>query len=253
MLVITPWFGRLGNNVIQIINAICVAEKNNHKYVNFHLKHNMFKTNSIEIDIGNNEENNKKIVDTFFYIKKYNIYDLEPYKIKQIYQKYVRPIIRIDYKETIDDSDTIYFHFRGGDIFKESTHKAYVQPPLSYYKNIMKDYKKVVLVCEDKKNPCIEELLKLDNVHYESNSMQKDLNILSNVSNIGLCFGTFSLLLYLMNTNLKNLYVPYYFIDEQPKGCWGEKLNLHIIQLPGYIKIGEWKYNDETKRKMLEY
>tara|TARA_X000000950_G_scaffold193517_1_gene233322 strand:+ start:14795 stop:15556 length:762 start_codon:yes stop_codon:yes gene_type:complete len=253
MLVISTWFGRLGNNIIQIINAIYIAEKNNHKYVNFHLKHNMFKTNSIEIDIGTNKENEKKVVDTFFYIKRFNIYDLEPYKMKQIYQKYIRPIIKIDYKEDNNDSDTIYFHFRGGDIFKENTHKAYVQPPLSYYKNIIKDYKNVVLVCEDKKNPCIEELLKLNNVIYESNSMQKDLNILSNVSNLGLCFGTFSLLLYLINTNLKNLYVPYYFIDEQPKGCWGEKLNLHIIQLPGYIKVGEWKYNDETKRKMFEY
>ena len=70
---------------------------------------------------------------------------------------------------------------------------------------------------------------------------------------MGLCIGTFSFLLYLMNTNLKNLYAPYHFIDNIPLGSFGEEINLFVIQLPNYIKCGEWKYNDETKRKMLEY
>ena len=63
----------------------------------------------------------------------------------------------------------------------------------------------------------------------------------------------FGFLLYLINVNLKNLYIPKYFIDELPKGNWGNDLNVHIIDLPGYIKVGEWKNTKEQQKVMLDY
>ena len=56
-----------------------------------------------------------------------------------------------------------------------------------------------------------------------------------------------------MNTNLKNLYIPEYFIDELPDGPWGDDVNLHIIDLPNYIKVGEWKNSVEQRKFMLTY
>jgi len=146
----------------------------------------------------------------------------------------------------------IYIHFRGSDIFSSNPHKAYVQPPLYYYKQIINNYNNINLVCEDNKNPCINELLKLNNIKYISNKLQDDLSILSNISNLVIGFGTFGFLLYLMNPNLKKLYIPDYFINELPKGKWGN-IELNVIELPNYIKVGDWNYNDKQRNLMLNY
>ena len=252
MLVINEWFGRTGNNILQIIRAIQYAIINNHNSIIFH-PHPLLTSNIITLE---NIENSDKstINDTFFSLKKYNIIDPEPYIMKEYFQKYIKPIFKIQTENDNDvDDKKIYIHFRGGDIFSNNPHKAYVQPPLSYYKNIINDYKNTILVCEDKKNPCINELLKQENVEYISNTLEKDLSILSNVSNLVIGFGTFGFLLYLMNPYLKKLYIPDFFVNELPKGDWGSDNNVHIINLPNYIKVGEWKNTIEQRKIMLEY
>jgi hypothetical protein len=103
-------------------------------------------------------------------------------------------------------------------------------------------------------NPCVQALknLKYKNIVFESNSLEKDLNILLNANHLVLGFGTFGLLLYFLNYNLKNIYIPKYVIDELPNGSWGDTA-LNIIELPNYIKCGEWKNTVEQKNIMLKY
>lgn len=256
MLNIQSWSGRTGNNILQIIRAIHYAIINNHNSIEFQ-QHSLLTSNIINLENIENIENINKsqINDTFFSLKKYNITDPDPYIMKEYFQKYVKPIFKIQTENNndVENDNNIHIHFRGGDIFSSNPHKAYVQPPLSYYKNIINDYNITILVCEDKKNPCINELLKQKNVEYISNTLEKDLSILSNVSNLVIGFGTFGFLLYLMNTNLKNLYIPDFFVNELPKGKWGNDINVHIINLPNYIKVGEWEFNEEQRKMMLEY
>ena len=258
MLIINKWVGRTGNIILQIIRAIHYAIINNHNSIILE-PHRMLTSKCIKLENIENNNNKLQIKDNFFSLKKYDIIDPEPYIMKEYFQKYIKPIFKIqtetDNIETDNDLDynKIYIHFRGGDIFANNPHKAYVQPPLSYYKNIIKDYNKTILVCEDKKNPCINELLKEENIEYTSNTLEKDLSILSNVSNLVIGFGTFGFLLYLMNPCLKNLYIPKFFVDELPKGEWGNDIKVHVINLPNYIKVGEWKFNEEQKKIMLEY
>ena len=252
MLNINSWTGRTGNNILQIIRAIHYAIINSHNSIQFQ-QHSLLTSNIITLE---NIENSDKstINDTFFSLKKYNIIDPEPYIMKEYFQKYIKPIFKIQIENNNDlHENSIYVHFRGGDIFSSNPHKAYVQPPLSYYKNITKEYDTIKLVCEDKKNPCINEILKQENVEYISNTLEKDLSILSNVSNLVIGFGTFGFLLYLMNPYLKNLYIPDFFVHELPKGDWGNDINVHIIDLPNYIKVGEWKNSKEQREMMLEY
>ena len=255
MLNIQSWSGRAGNNILQIIRAIHYAIINSHNSIKFQ-QHSLLTSNIINLENIENIENINKsqINDTFFSLKKYNITDPDPYIMKEYFQKYVKPIFKIQTENNndVENDNNIHIHFRGGDIFSSNPHKAYVQPPLSYYKNIINDYNITILVCEDKKNPCINELLKQKNVEYISNTLEKDLSILSNVSNLVIGFGTFGFLLYLMNPNLKNLYIPDFFVNELPKGKWGN-VNIHSIELPNYIKLGEWKFNEEQKKMMLEY
>ena len=251
MLIINSWNGRLGNNMLQLVRAIHYAVINSHTSIYF--QHSLLSSNIITLE--NIENSNKsQIKDTFFSLKKYNIIDPEPYVMKEYFQKYIKPIFKIQTeKNHVTDDKIVYIHFRGGDIFSSNPHKAYVQPPLSYYKNIINDYDSSKLVCEDKKNPCINELLKQENVEYISNTLEKDLFILSNVSNLIIGFGTFGFLLYLMNPHLKNLFVPDFFVNELPKGEWGNDINVHIIDLPNYIKVGEWKNTIEQQKIMLDY
>ena len=251
MLSIQSWTGRTGNNILQIIRAIHYAIINSHNSIQFQ-KHSLLTSNIITLE---NIENSDKstINDTFFSLKKYNITDPEPYVMKEYFQKYIKPIFKIKSNIILDDDKNVYIHFRGGDIFSSNPHKAYVQPPLSYYKNITRDYDIIKLVCEDKNNPCINELLKQENVEYISNTLEKDLSILSNVSNLVIGFGTFGFLLYLMNPYLKKLYIPDFFVNELPKGEWGNDIKVHIINLPNYIKVGEWKNSNEQRKMMLEY
>ena len=253
MLIINSWTGRTGNNILQIIRAIHYAIINNHNSIIFQ-PHPLLTSNMITLK--NIKGNNKShIKDTFFYLKKYGIIDPEPYIMKEYFQKYIKPIfkIQIETKDIDIDNNNIYIHFRGGDIFSNNPHKAYVQPPLSYYKNIIKDFNSVKLVCQDKSNPCINELLKQENIEYISETLEKDLSILFNVSNLAIGFGTFGFLLYLMNPYLKNLYIPDFFVNELPKGSWGNDIKIHIVELPNYIKVGEWKFNKEQRKLMLDY
>ena len=258
MLIINKWVGRTGNIILQIIRAIHYARINNHNSIILE-PHRMLTSKCIKLENIENNNSKLQIKDNFFSLKKYDIIDPEPYIMKEYFQKYIKPIFKIqtetDNIETDNDLDynKIYIHFRGGDIFANNPHKAYVQPPLSYYKNIIKDFNKTILVSEDKKNPCINELLKQENIEYTSNTLEKDLSILSNVSNLVIGFGTFGFLLYLMNPRLKNLYIPKFFVDELPKGEWGNDIKVHVINLPNYIKVGEWKFNEEQRKLMIEY
>jgi len=253
MLEIVNWTGRTGNNILQLIRAIHYSIIYNHHTIQFR-PHKLLTNTIITIDDINNDTNKTLVKNCFFSLKEYNIIDPEPYIMKKYFQKYIKPIFKIQIEDNkFVDNKLIYIHFRGGDIFSSNPHKAYVQSPLSYYKNIMNSYENTILVCEDKNNPCINQLLKQENVEYISNTLENDLSILSNVSNLVIGFGTFGFLLYIMNPYLKNLYIPDFFVNELPKGSWGNDIKVNIIELPNYIKVGEWKNSEEQRKLMIEY
>jgi hypothetical protein len=251
MLIIDSWFGRLGNNILQILRAIHYGILNKHNCIKF-LQHNYFIEH--EIVLHNEEDKQNTIKNNFFYLKHFNMKDPEPYIMKKYFQTYILPVFKVKPSlNEMDNTDILHIHFRGGDIFSNNPHKAYIQPPLSYYTNITKYYNKIKLICEDTLNPCINELMKLDNVEYTSTTLENDLKILCTSQNLVIGFGTFGFLLYLMNTNLKNLYLPKYFVNELPQGSWGNDIKVHIIELPNYIKVGEWRNSVEQRKMMLKY
>ena len=54
-----------------------------------------------------------------------------------------------------------------------------------------------------------------------------------------------------MNPYLKNIYIPDYF--RLYDGSYGENIHVHIIDLPNYINVGEWKNTKEQRNIMLNY
>jgi hypothetical protein len=263
MIVIDSWYGRNGNNIIQIINAIYYAQIHNHTYITFP-SHNLLNGNNIIIeniefavdDSSRNQHNfnNQIIKNIMFYLKQdFNIDEPEPYIMKKIFTKYIKPIFKIiiNPNNTINNLNEIYIHIRGGDIFGSNPHSLYVQPPLSYYNKIIENYDKVILVSEDTLNPCVNELIKNPKVKFENNSLETDIQLLGKAENLIIGFGTFGFLLYLMNPYLKNIYIPDYF--RLYDGSYGENIHVHIIDLPNYINVGEWKNTKEQRNIMLNY
>lgn len=242
MIVVDHWYGRFGNNIIQLITAVIHAKLLDHNIIQFP-DHPMLKTNKIELGISPKSE----IVKGRFYDfdDKNRVWCNQPCVMKEICLKYVKPIIKI-----IDCAleNAVYIHMRGGDVFY-CPHPLYVQPPLKYYKDIIKNYDKVVLVCEDKRNPCVNELLKLEKVEYAHNAVNIDLSILSNAKHLVIGFSTFGFLAYLLNEKLETLYIPKNFANSMPFGLWGD--NVHIIELPNYIEV--WKNTQEQMSLMMNY
>lgn len=209
----------------------------------------MFNTNIIKInqDIGIINTNKKK--DHFYYKKTC----LQPFELKVIVQKYIKPILTFILNKK-NDYD-LCIHIRSGDIFSRyGCHAYYVQPPLKYYHNIIEEYrdKKILIVAEDKKNPCINELLKLDNISFQSSSVEEDIKTLVNCKNVVVGFGTFGLLIYFLSKDLKKFYIPKYSVETLLPGDYGDT-NIISVDLPNYIKLGEWKNTKKQREFMLTY
>jgi len=197
-----------------------------------------------------------KIVNSFFNIKILGTNDPSPTLMKEYFINYIKSIIKINFKIE-QNPNILHFHIRSGDIFSPGGgHSYYVQPPLQYYKNIInsKNWEKIIIVYEDDKNPCVNVLknLKLDNMQFQSSSLINDIEQLCSSSNLAIGFGTFGYLIYLMNDNLQNLYIPSYVLNELPQGTWDD-ITLNVIELPNYIKCGEWSNTKQQRNIMISY
>lgn len=77
---------------------------------------------------------------------------------------YVRKSIRVEQK-TKDNWPSkeaeIVIHIRSGDIFRQNPHPGYAQPPLGFYKAVIRDEKpqNVLLIVEDFQNPVVSKLV----------------------------------------------------------------------------------------------
>ena len=250
MLIITNWNGRLGNNIMQIIRAIHYAKINFHSEINFpDIKY--FRTKKLCINI---EKTNATIIrNDFFYLNKLGLTDPSPELMKKYFIEFVKPMLIVNARETLNN--TLHIHIRSGDTFSNNPHRKYLPPPLIYYKTIIEsqDWGDVKVIFEDNINPCVKALKNLNykNVEFISDSLQKDLSILGSSKNLVIGPGTFGLLAYFLSEELESLYIPRYVLDEMPKGEWGVKLN--IVELPNYIKCGEWRNTAEQRKILVNY
>ena len=247
MLVIDSWFGRIGNNILQLVRAIHYAKTKQISQIVFP-SHSFFTHTRLDVILDTSSEPNfTSITDNFFNLSKFGITDPEPYQMKKYVEEYLFPIFKISLPSTLSiiPQSHLYIHFRGGDIFNSTNpHPAYVQPPILYYTNIIEKHIKyhlsrnvsakdikIILLCEDYQNPCITFLMKQYYTLFKDysevqiilepvSSLEKDLTTFSRVQSLAIGFGTFGFMLYLINSFLKQLYVPEYFYKTLPQGQW---------------------------------
>jgi len=136
-------YGRLGNNIYQILHAIIIARYLGVRIIDckFHLRNERFESyifDNIILKFGIREKLCPSVMSaTFFYPygfercfheMDYNVVKSDAERIGNLYFKDIVRACRGKNKK-------IAFHFRSGDIFSNDgkVHPFYVQPPLSYY------------------------------------------------------------------------------------------------------------------------
>jgi len=246
----------MGNNVLQIIRAIHYGKINNYNCLHF-INRNFSNGKQTTIILNDEKNDNQDIYDSFFNIKNMGCSDPNPQLMKKYFQKYLKETFVYKNINRASNANILHIHIRAGDIFQGSgAHPAYVQPPLKYYKDIIESQKwgKIIVVYEDHGNPCVNALknLEVSNMKFTSDTLVNDIGVLCQSENLVLGFGTFGLLLFFLNQNIKQIYIPKYVIEELPKGNWGD-VRINIIDLPNYIKCGEWKNTIQQKIYMLDY
>jgi hypothetical protein len=244
-VVLQEWWGRLGNNLTQLINAIEFASRNKCVFVNkdtrysnpvkcavyegltYHYdgplkgRHALIEdfivnfSDDPDITLSNVDNKcSKKHIDLFYDNPDG---DIPNSRKSEILRNYIR-----DHFVTSPvniDSDTLVIHIRSGDIFNPGAHGFYVQPPFSFYTKVIDEmkYEKIHIVTEpDLRNPAIRLIKdKYPNTTIQTSSVIEDCSVVLQASHF-LCNsqGTFGHMLALMSKNIKNLYLPYYFKPE---------------------------------------
>lgn len=251
---ISEWYGRTGNNLQQISNAIYFCKTNG---INFTCPEHQL-VNKFHLNFGNEKNYNSR----FFYYNGFerdfncNEYELNKAR-RSIFLEYIIPNLRLSQPFSFGE-DTLVIHLRGGDIFNVSKpHPAYVQNPLSFYVTIMAKYKNVVLVTEPgEQNPVVCELKKHKKVVHYSSTVDRDFYTIMQAENLALSgVGTFAVAAAMCSTNIRKIYCTNLYLQEHLNAkMFNEsevKVEEHILK--DYIHIGEWEASPAQCKKMLTY
>lgn len=250
ILKIDNFYGRSGNNILQVINNI-------YKYLGNIKKldiknHKLFITNKKNDLISKCNCDNIINCNTEFLLKSH---PLKISKIKNIFNEHCEFTIPIQNSCIYD----VGIHIRSGDIFNVigRSHRLYLQPPFYYYKKIIDKNinKKVVIVFENKKNPVINKLIESyknnKNIIFQSSAIENDIISLSNCKTLVFSNGTFCLLPYVFSNTITNIVIP----DFLENNLWYsfDKNETEVIELPNYIPYNKWNNTLSQQKLMIEY
>jgi hypothetical protein len=240
---LTEWYGRLGNNLTQLINAISFAKQNHYVFVykntlfiganpipglhdglcvfygperGKHMLIQPFLVNFTDIS-GVTLEN----VDSFFpevfigvFYDDKHLQHVTNAEKSNILKTYVYPYFQQTHQPSIT-KNTLVIHIRSGDIFNPGCHSFYVQPPFAFYKKIIDEhsFEKIHIVTEpDKRNPCIQMIKDMyPNTIIQSSALIDDCSVILQAKHFTCnSTGTFGHMLALLSKNIEHLYLPKY-------------------------------------------
>ncbi len=269
--------GRLGNQLIQFINATIVARRLGLKYIKvmskglLNLREPFIYDGVCYIpDVSDVEENGIFLAGDFFFQE-----DLESIlqtataiERQQIIHDVVRPYLL----QKLSDSDDIKYdneltiHFRAGDIFADANAASgYTQPPFSFYKTVIRHaveqqfIKCVRLVFEDFGNPCIQlciSFLQDEGIAFrtQNGTLQEDLAALINARHLVFGFGTFGIGVALLSNRIETVYCFEGFNDQDYRKVPAVLNTITVYdRQSAYTKVGEWKSTQAQRQLMIEY
>jgi len=190
---INQWYGRLGNNIMQIRNALKIAKDNNTQFDS--IKHPFL--NIKPISFGDNIFNKS---DRFFYDDEYSP------EIYKLIRQFI-PKLNIDSLKP----NTVVIHIRSGDIFSQNPHPSYVPSPFCFYTEIIEsNYKNwdIILVTEpDFKNPTVKALKEIyPKLIIQSSTLLNDFTVIYKATDVIFGIGSFAREIVLLSENVKNVH-----------------------------------------------
>lgn len=225
------WPGRNGNNLISILLAL-----NKGKYVEI-IQHFLFylKLNILE---GCSCDNIKR-GHFFSPLEEINI-SLD--RMRYLAEKH----ICLNFNPKCKSYDCL-IHIRSGDImFSNNTWPSYIQPPLSWYVDIIENgnFDNIGIVTEDLMNPVTNVLCDMYDITVTLNDVKTDLAKLMNCRTLVTGHGTFCLIPIVFSGTIKTVIHPH--TQKYPPSS-----EIKLISKPYRKYTHNWKYDDEHIQKML--
>jgi hypothetical protein len=252
MATISHWYGRLGNNIQQISNAIYFCKKNN---INFYSPNHEL-VQDFALRLGQDKDFTNRF---FFYDGPYKDFDTDIIEMnsarREICLKYIVPNFKFYIKESFDE-DMLVIHLRGGDVYSTFPPNTYVPNPLSFYEKIIEKYSDVLVVTEDYNNPVVKELSKKSKVLLQSTTLENDFATLLRARHLAISgVGTFAIAAALCSVNITKLYCTDIYLTEHlnPDMLKYSNIEINTTKLKNYIKIGDWRNTDEQNKIILGY
>jgi hypothetical protein len=252
-------YGRFGNNIQQAGLASMFANK---YQVNVYVK-NLQKIkpyNIINSKFSSFFRLGKNSSRFFFFgSKKFNNFNPDDPLVKEDFDYYhenfydsirtfVKPNIEF-LKEIYIDPNILVVHIRG--FTKENpngNHPDYIQNPIIYYKEILSNFDKVLVVTDDRQTSIINSLKKDFNVKVQSTSIENDFNTLISAKNLATSgVGTFSIAAAIISDRLENLFFSNFYLDRHlnPKMIHGG-VSKFEFKIMNYLKFGDWDVNKDS-------
>jgi hypothetical protein len=255
---IEKWECRLGNNIKQLINVIMIGLHYNYNIIMPY--HKFFNTTNIIINENINEKC-PRLTDKYNFLLKHRIKDINMnslfnnlghiIKMKQI----LNSCCNINNSLNALDENDIVIHIRSGDIFSKYPHPLYIVPPLSYYVNILnkQNFDNIYLIAEDRKNPCVNELLKLyPNIHFKIQSFKNDIELILRTQNIITSYGTMVPSLLMFSKYIKHIYTTNY--ANSHLYSMYDNTQTHISNYSHYYTLMKpWKNTPQQQNIMIKY
>ena len=270
---VSHWSGRLGNNIQQVANCIMAAEKYDATFQQ-KLDHDIipkFKV-SFESMTGVSQWSGQGRYyswEALTHCEKgiYEGSNETGLGVEHIYrnmqktcQKHIAPNLILPQKEPIG-SDTIVMHLRSGDnyhrIFDPPTN--YIPNPLIFYLNLIESYDKCILITEeDRENPIVHELKKIDKVQIQSSTVAEDFATLMSAENLALSgVGTFAMAAALCSTQIKNLYTTDLLLTEHLNYTmlYNTTVDVNVMELDNYLPVFpcSWMNTEEQRKFIMDY
>jgi len=264
---INHWYCRLGNNIMQLVNALhlsLLAGEDSRVVIP---EHQYFcSTDKVQVGLTDhdrraiNQHRVTLVTDSRnFYLSEIIVGWTET-EFVQNYSQVVREIrqafvLNPPLSLSLSQDKILVIHLRSGDIFGSHPHPKYIPPPWSYYQTVLSTdcWSGVILVCEDRLHPLLSKFeQEVPNLQFQVNKLEKDIAILTQASYLVLSIGTFVPGLIYFNSNIQRIFCPSYA---------QEKLLTHLPNLQGMItfidlstyrrEIRCWRNTFDQRQRLL--
>ena len=178
----------------------------------------------------------------------------------------ITPMLRTRWSDSPKKSeDVLHIHIRSGDIFAaRRVHSAYVPPPLSYYKYAVRHFQqiypkpKIVLVFEDRHNPCIGPLYDIFNGEGLALSMfggdfDTAVGELLSARTLITSVGWFAPMIALASTNIRRVYAFRETYNQDSFLAKGTNIVLVRDADGRYIQQDAWANSPDQINQMIDY